>query len=475
MPTRTPTALPVSAAVEQLARPIQRVRGPRQLPSGLAALQVRNYRMLLSSQAIGATGGWMQRVAQDWMVLQLTGSAAAVGITIALQFLPFLMVGLFSGVIADRFPKQKILVITQSAAALCAATLGLLALTGTAQVWHVYVIAFVLGMVTVFDGPARSALVSELVGPSRIRNAVSLNSSVFHSAALVGPALSGVLIGTIGLGWSFVANAVATASVVAIICQIKPEVGQLPTPATRAKGQLKEGLLYIVRTSEVKWALILLAIASLFALNMTVVITAFADKVWDLGVNGYSLLTSLNAVGALSGALLSAGRKSPIRLRGLALLLGVLGVAVIAAGVAPSALLFGAALVITGLITLTFLIGANTLVQTACAPAVRGRVMAVYMLIQLGLQAVGSPILGIGIDHIGPQTTLLVTGSTTIVLAIVVTAVMAHSAQLSLGRMPVRRADFHLDSISFGQRRVPFVTMGTLRRVSPVGIVRTHP
>ncbi|HIT76853.1 MAG TPA: MFS transporter [Candidatus Avipropionibacterium avicola] len=454
-----------------LARPIERTRGPREWPSGLIALQVRNYRLLLSSQALGATGGWMQRVAQDWMVLQLTGSVAAVGVTVALQFLPFLLFGLFSGVIADRFPKQRILMITQSAAAVCAAVLGLLALTGTAQAWHVYIIAFSLGMVTVFDGPARSALVTELVGPARIRNAVSLNSSVFHSAALVGPALSGVLIGTIGLGWSFVANALAASVVVAIISQIKPELAQLPTPASRAKGQLREGLSYIMRTSEVRWSLILLAVASMFALNMTVVITAFADKVFDLGVNGYSLLTSLNAVGALTGALLSAGRKKPIRLRGLALLLAVLGAAVLAGGLMPSPVLYGAVLVLTGLITLTFLIGANTLVQTSCAPAVRGRVMAVYMLIQLGLQAVGSPVLGFGIDHIGPQATLAVTGAMTITLAVTVSMVMAKKAHLSLGRQPVHRADFRLDSIRLGRRQVPFVTTRTLRRLSPIGIV----
>src|SRR5699024_10700282 len=300
VPARTHALLSTSAAVERLAAPIRNTRPPRQWPAGLAALEIRNYRLLLSSQAIGATGGWMQRVAQDWMVLQLTGSVGAVGVTVALQFLPFLAFGLFSGVVADRFPKKLILMVTQFAAALCALVLGVLALTGTAQAWHVYVIAFVLVVVRVFAGPARTALVSELVGPAKIRNAVSLNSSVFRSAALVGPALSGLLIGSVGLGWSFLANSAAILVVVGVISRIRPTIAQLPTPASRATGQLREGLSYIRRTSEVRWALVLLAIASLLCLNLAVVITAYADKVFDLGVNGYSLLTSLNAIGALS-------------------------------------------------------------------------------------------------------------------------------------------------------------------------------
>lgn len=471
MPARTHALLSTSTAVERLATPIDRVRPQRQWPASLAALEIRNYRLLLGSQALGATGGWMQRVAQDWMVLQLTGSVGAVGITVALQFLPFLMFGLFSGVIADRFPKKRILMFTQSAAALCAVTLGLLALTGVAQAWHVFVIAFLFGLVMVFDGPARTSLVSELVGPSRIRNAVSLNSSVFHSAALLGPALSGVLIGSVGLGWSFIANAVATAAVVGVISQIRPTVAQLPTPATRAKGQLREGLAYIRRTSEVRWALILLAVASMLCLNLTVVITAYADKVFDLGVNGYSLLTSLNAIGALTGALMSAGRRRTTRLRDLALLLGVLGILIAAGGLMPNGVLYGALLVVTGLVTLTFLIGANTLIQTTCAPAVRGRVMAVYMLIQLGLQAVGSPILGFGIDHVGPRVTLLVAGSIAAVLAVGLASAMARQAQLRLQMQPVRRTDVHLDSIRVAGRRLPFVTTATVSRLLPVGIV----
>lgn len=474
VPPSTHAVLSEPSSLDRLATPIRTARPRRGLPAALAALENRNYRFLLGSQAIGSIGGWMQRVAQDWLVLQLTGSVAAVGITVALQFIPFLIFGLFSGVLADRYPKKRILLITQSLASLCAVTLGVLALTGTVQAWHVYIIAFVLGTVMVIDNPARSAFVSELVGPARIRNAVSLNSSVFHSAALIGPALSGVLIAGVGMGWSFIANAAATALVVLVIAQIRPTAEQTTTKSattTRRKGELREGLAYIRNTSEVRWALILLGVASLLVLNMSVVITAYADKVFHLGVHGYTLLTSLNAVGALAGALLSATRRGPQRLRDLALLLGVLGAGVAIASHVPNATAYGIMLVICGVVTLTFLIGANTLVQTTCAPQVRGRVMSVYILIQMGLQALASPVLGVSMDHIGPQNTLLVAGVATVVLAVVAAALMARQSNLSLGLHRYRRSDFHLDPIQLGRFELPFVTPTTVKRVSPVTIV----
>ena len=181
----------------------------RRWPRTLAALSVPNYRLFLSSQVVATTGLWMQRIAQDWLVLELTGSVTAVGVAVALQFLPVLLFGLLGGVIADRYPKRRILIITQSVAAALALILGTLALTGTVQAWHVYVVAAALGFVTVVDNPTRQVFVSELVGPRHMQNAVSLNSSVFQFGALVGPALSGLLIAAVGQGWSFLINAAA--------------------------------------------------------------------------------------------------------------------------------------------------------------------------------------------------------------------------------------------------------------------------
>lgn len=470
MPSSTRAHLARSAAVDRLTLPIAD-RVPRSWPAGLAALENRNYRLFLSAQAVGSIGGWMQRVAQDWMVLQLTGSVAAVGFTVALQFAPFLFFGLFSGLLADRYPKLVLIRICQSVAALCALTLGVLALTGQAQAWHVYVIAVVLGLAMVVDGPARSALVTELVGKHRIGNAVSLNSSVFHSAALIGPALSGVLISQFGLGWSFIANAVAVSTVVLMLFAVRPAITQLPTVASRASGQLREGLAYIRRTSEVRWALLLVGVSGLFTMNMTVVLSAFADKVHHLGVTGYSLFTAMNAVGALGGALLSANRRTPLRLRGLALLLGLLGLVMALGALATTPTMFAVTLVFGGLITLTFLIAANTLVQTAAAPAVRGRVMSVYILVQMGSQAIAGPVLGVAMDHFGPQSALLVKGLAATVFAVVLAVGMARESDLKLALSRLHRRDFHLDPVRLGPATVPAVTARTLWRCVPLEIV----
>ncbi|MDN5726098.1 MAG: MFS transporter [Propionibacteriales bacterium] len=464
--------MPSSPSVDRLSTPI-RARGdiPRRWPNSLAALEVRNYRLFLVAQVLGCTGGWMQRIAQDWMVLQLTGSVAAVGLTVALQFAPFLIFGLFGGVIADRYDKRKIMLITQSLVASCALVLGVLAVTGQVQVWHVYVIAFVLGTVVVIDSPARQVFVSELVGAQHIRNAVSLNSSVFQGAGLIGPAIAGILIGGVGLGWAFMINSVAAGLVVGVIAMIKPAVTQLPTVANRARGQLREGLAYIRRTSEVGWAIGLAGVAGVFAMNMPVVLSAFAEKEFQLGVGGYTTFNSLNAIGALTGALLSAGGHRQLRLRNIVPLLAGLGLLQAVASHLPSAWMFGAVLVMCGLTSLTFLIAANTLVQTTAAPAVRGRVMAVYTLVLMGGQAIGGPLLGWSMDNVGPRTTMLITGSVTAVLATTMMLLMARASRLTLSVGRPRWSDFHLSTVRLGALRFRTVTPASVRDWVPLHIV----
>lgn len=465
--------MPSSPSVDRLSNPIRTRRDiPRRWPDSLAALEVRNYRLFLVAQVLGCTGGWMQRIAQDWMVLQLTGSVAAVGLTVALQFAPFLIFGLFGGVIADRYDKRKILLITQSLVTLCALTLGLLAVTGHAQVWHVYLIAFTLGTVIVVDSPARQVFVSELVGTQHIRNAVSLNSSVFQGAGLVGPAIAGILIGGVGLGWAFLINALAAGLVVSIIAMIKPAVTQLPSVANRARGQLREGLAYIRRTSEVGWAILLAGVTGVFAMNMPVALSAFAEKEFHLGVSGYTTFNSLNAIGALIGAMLSASGHRKLRLRNIVPLLAILGLLQAFASHLPNAWMFGATLVMCGLTSLTFLIAANTLVQTTAAPAVRGRVMAVYTLVLMGGQAIGGPLLGWGMDHLGPRTTMLITGTVTALLATTMMMIMARSSRLTLSISRPRWADFRLATVRLGAVRFRTVTPTTIRDWVPLHIVQ---
>lgn len=432
----------VSAApTERTSAPIRHPRPKRSWPRSLAALEVRNYRLYLSSQVVATTGLWMQRIAQDWLVLELTGSAAAVGIAVALQFAPVLCFGLFGGLIADRYSKRTILMITQSVATLMALTLGLLALTGSVQVWHVYAIAATLGFVTVVDNPTRQVFVSELVGTSHIRNAVSLNSSVFQMGALLGPALSGALISAVGQGWSFLINAAACSLVVVTIGLIRPTVSVVKPAVVRAKGQLREGLRYIKNTSEVAWTIALVAVIGLFGLNMPVILAAFADVEFNTGVSGYSTFNSLSAIGALAGALISARRSETVRLRGLVTTLTLLGVVLVIASLAPSTLLFGIVLIGVGLNTLLFLTGANSLVQMTALPAVRGRVMSVYLLVLLGGQAIGSPVVGWLIDHFGARPSLFLCGGLVALVAIASGLALAKFSRLTLSvRLPRRYA-----------------------------------
>jgi MFS family permease len=428
---RTGTRVPDLALV-----PSSPSRRTREWPRALSALQVRDYRLFLSSQVVATTGLWMQRIAQDWLVLQLTGSVTAVGIAVALQFLPVLVFGLFGGVIADRYPKRTLLIITQSVATLMALTLGALALTGAVQVWHVYAVATVLGFVTVVDNPTRQVFVAELVGNDHIRNAVSLNSSVFQFGALLGPALSGALIHAVGQGWSFLINAASCLLVVSILIILKPS--NAPTRAERhraedrPKGELREGLRYIRSTSEVGWTIVLVATMGVFGLNMPVILAAFADHVFTAGVGGYSLFNSLTAVGALCGALLSARRRDVVRLRTLVASLCVLGVLLMAASLSPYIWLFGSVLVGVGLMNLLFLTGANSLVQMTTAPSLRGRVMGVYILVLLGGQALGGPTVGWLIDHFGARPSMFLCGALVAVVATASGIVMARRSHLTL-------------------------------------------
>jgi MFS family permease len=421
---------------------------PRRLalrwPRTLAALEVRNYRLYLSSQIVATTGLWMQRIAQDWLVLELTGSVTAVGIAVALQFLPVLLFGLLGGVIADRYPKRRILMITQSVAATLAMTLGLLALSGTVQAWHVFLVAGLLGFVTVVDNPTRQVFVSELVGTRHIRNAVSLNSSVFQLGALLGPALSGLLIHAVGQGWSFMINSVACLGVVTMLAIIRMPA-QPANGSVRAKGQLREGLAYIRSTSEVAWTIVLVGTMGVLGLNMPVILAAFADTEFGTGVAGYSMFNSLAAIGALTGAILSARRTEVLRLRMLVSTLSGLGVILALAAIAPTIWLFGALLVGSGLLTLLFLTGANSLVQTRSDSAVRGRVMSVYLLVLLGGQAIGSPAVGWLIDQFGARPSMFLCGGLVSVMALVTGLAIARQAHLGLevdlhrehGRSPV--------------------------------------
>jgi MFS family permease len=358
----------------------------------------------------------MSRVTQDWLVLSLTGSSAAVGITTALQFLPMLLFGLYGGVIADRFPKRRLLLVSQAAMGLCGLALALLTISGHVQVWHVYLIAFLLGMVTVVDNPARQSFVSEMVGPDQLRNAVSLNSANFQSARLVGPAIAGVLITTVGSGWAFMLNGLSFMAPLIGLLLMRPSELHKTERVPRGKGQLREGLRYVRGRPELIGPIVLVGFIGTFGFNFPIWLTAFAHKVFDGGAGLYSFFNILMAVGSLAGALLAARRRST-RLRLLILCAMGFGLLEVLVSFSPSVWLFSLLLLPIGVLGMTTNITANTTVQMAADPAMRGRVMSLYMMVFVGGTPVGGPLLGWVTDTYGARAGFAAGGAVSLIAA----------------------------------------------------------
>ncbi|POX65226.1 MFS transporter [Streptomyces sp. Ru62] len=367
-----------------------------------SSLRIRNYRLFFIGQVVSNTGTWMQRIAQDWLVLSLTGSSAAVGITTALQFLPMLLFGLYGGVLVDRLPKRPALLVTQTAMALTGLVLAALTLSGHVHVWHVYVAAFAVGLATVVDNPARQSFVSEMVGPEQLQNAVSLNSANFQSARLVGPAVAGLMITGVGTGWAFLANGLSFAAPIAGLLLMRARELHVVERAPRGKGQLREGLRYVAKRPELIWPIVLVGFIGTFGFNFPVWLSAYADHVFDAGAGAYSLFNTLMAVGSLVGALLAA-RRGTARLRVLIAAALAFGTLETVAAVAPSYWLFALLMVPIGIFGLTVNVTANTAVQMGTDPAMRGRVMALFMMVFMGGTPLGAPVVGWITDTYGAR------------------------------------------------------------------------
>lgn len=394
-----------------------------------SSLKVRNYRLFATGAVISNTGTWMSRIAQDWLVLSLTGSSTAVGITTALQFLPMLLIGLYGGVIADRYPKRRLLILTQGALGLCGLALAALTLSGQVQVWHVYLIAFLLGVVTVVDNPTRQAFVVEMVGPKDLRNAVSLNSANFQSARLVGPAVAGVLITAVGSGWAFLLNGLSFGAPLIGLLMMRPGELHKVERAPRGKGQLREGLRYVAGRPDLIWPIVLVGFIGTFGFNFPIWLSAFADDVFDAGPGTYGLLNSLIAVGSVTGALLAA-RRTATRQRvlvGAALMFGLLEVA---AALSPAFWIFAALMVPIGIFSLTFNVTANSSVQLATDPAMRGRVMSLFMMVFVGGTPVGGPLVGWVTDTYGPRVGFAAGGLVSAAAAVVVGLILVRAGGL---------------------------------------------
>ncbi len=359
------------------------------------SLENRNYRLWAGGALVSNTGTWMQRMAQDWLVLTVLTdhSGTAVGITTGLQFLPMLLLGPYAGVLADRFRKRIILLWTQTAMGLCGLAVGLLVVTGSAQLWQVYAAALCLGVASAIDGPARQAFVSELVGQEHVANAVSLNSASFNTARLTGPAIAGVLIAWIGTGPVFLLNAASFAAVLLSLWRIRTAHLAPAVPATRSKHQVAEGLGYVRRRPDLVLILVMVGILGAFGMNFPITNALMATAEFRMGPGEFGLLGSIMAVGTLAGALLAARRSGP-RLRFL--LGGALGLGffTLIASISPSFWLYAAVLIPVGLASITFLNSCNTSIQLSVDPQFRGRVLALYLAVLQGGTALGAPLMG---------------------------------------------------------------------------------
>ncbi|WP_079129768.1 MFS transporter [Streptomyces thermovulgaris] len=370
--------------------------------SMFSSLRIRNYRLFFFGQVVSNIGTWMQRIAQDWLVLSLTGSSAAVGITTALQFLPMLLFGLYGGVLVDRLPKRPTLLVTQTSMAVSGLALAALTLTGQVQVWHVYLAALAVGLATVVDNPARQSFVSEMVGPKQLPNAVSLNSANFQSARLIGPAVAGLMITGVGTGWAFLANGLSFLAPITGLLLMRARELHVVERAPRGKGQLREGLRYVAGRPELLWPIVLVGFVGTFGFNFPVWLSAYAEDVFHAGAGAYSLFNTVVAVGSLTGALLAA-RRGAARLRVLLTAAAAFGLLEIVAALAPSYWLFVLLMAPIGIFGLTVNVTANTAVQMATDPAMRGRVMALFMMVFVGGTPLGAPLVGWITDTYGAR------------------------------------------------------------------------
>ena len=393
-----------------------------------SSLRVRNYRLFVAGQIVSVTGTWMQSIAQAWLVVRYLaprGQAGLdVGITTALQFLPMLVLGAWGGLVVDRVDKQRLLFATQASAGILALVLGLLVSAGrgpagAAHLWEVYLLALLLGVVNAFDNPARQSFVVEMVGKDDLANAVSLNSIVMNGARVVGPALSGLLIATVGLAVCFEANAASYLAVIVALALMRRADLLRTERLARAKGQLREGLAYAWRTPRLREPLLLVFVVGLLTYNFNVILPLFARLTFHGGAGTFSALTSFMAGGAVVGGLVVANRGSP-NLHRLTLIGMVFGVLIATVALSPTLPVALAFIVPMGALSIAFIATANSTIQMRVDATMRGRVMALYAIGFLGTAPVGAPLVGWISQVSSPRVALLVGASSTVVASAVI-------------------------------------------------------
>lgn len=403
------------------------------------ALEVRNYRLYAGGAFISNIGTWMGAVAQNWLVLtELTDySSQALGLVVGLQFAPFLLLAPFTGMIADRFPKRRILLATQSVMATLMALTAVLVFTDTMALWMMFVLAALLGATMAIDNPARQTIVSEMVPQETLANAVALNSASFNAGRLIGPAVAGLTIAQWGTGVAFALNAVSFLAVIACLAVLRSSEMR-PTALTRGRGAMRGGFTYVRSRPDIQLVMLLVFVFGTFGMNFQMTTALMATTVFDKGPTEFGILGSVIAIGSLSGALMSA-RRGTARLRTLLLALVGFTVASTVSALAGSYLTFAVSLVAVGFTALTALTTANAMVQTRVDPLVRGRVMALYMAIFMGGTPVGAPIIGWIGDTFGARWTIAVGPIAVAVVLVAVTGYLMRSENVRVSFETRRR------------------------------------
>lgn len=374
-----------------------------------AALRVRNYRLYFISQIISFSGTWMQSVALAWLVLQLTGSGTALGTVLAMQFLPTLLLAPIGGVLADRFEKRKLIIGTQSMAGLLALVLGIVTLTGVVELWMVYLLAAGFGSVTALDNPSRQTFVMEMVGPEGVSNAVTLNSVVVNAARVIGPAISGVIIATLGVGECFIFNAVSYLAVIVAMYSIRTSELFPAARSARAPGQLREGFRYVRRNPVLRTTLVMLAIIGTLTFEFSTTLPMLSDFTFDAGAGGLATMTALMGLGAVAGGLVVAAASPPTPTR-LIVVAAAFGASVLLAAAMPTIGLVYLTMPLVGAASVATIATSNTTLQLHSEPQLRGRVMSLFSMALIGSTPIGGPLVGWIGDHAGPRWSLVVGG-----------------------------------------------------------------
>ena len=370
----------------------------------------RNFRLYLFGQTVSAIGTWMNFTASAWLVLQLTDNGTALGAQIALYFLPVLLLGAYGGVLADRFDKRHILMLTQTAYGVVALALWALVASDVAELWMVYVLSLASGVVTAIDNPSRQSFYIEMVGEKHVRNAVSLNSAAFTGSRIFGPAIAGVLIATVGIATCFLIDGLSYAAVLIALAAMRPAELHPQKRSTRERGHLVAGLRYVWSTDELRRPLLAMAVVFTVSFNFAVFVPLLAERTFGGDAGTFGALSALAGVGSFLGAIVMASRVSEPRMRDLALWAVAAGVSLVVPGLAPTLWLAGAAMIPMGFTIMAFMITGNTMLQLNARPEARGRVMALYGIVFLGSTPIGAPIAGVIGEHLGARVGFAISG-----------------------------------------------------------------